>query len=166
MPQGRALALEAPLASVLGCGPTGPLRSPGLALQAVPLSPPVDDEALLSPSRPATTPSGRRTDAYFDNAGQELLAQLLLAAAEGQKPISTVFTWLADSEDDTPVGLLRQAGHTMSSDALRATINLPEKQKAYLPLQTPTWLVANKMPDRGAMVDLTGSPRPSRSCGA
>ncbi|MDQ2729253.1 MAG: TraM recognition domain-containing protein [Actinomycetota bacterium] len=71
-----------------------------------------------------------RVDAYFDNAGQELLSQLLLAAAAGARSISTVFRWLSDSEDDEPVALLRQAGHALSADGLRATINLPEKQKA------------------------------------
>jgi type IV secretory pathway TraG/TraD family ATPase VirD4 len=71
-----------------------------------------------------------RTDAYFDNAGQELLAQLLLAAASGSERVSTVFAWLADSEDDTPVRLLRSANHAMFADGLRATIRLPEKQKA------------------------------------
>jgi type IV secretory pathway TraG/TraD family ATPase VirD4 len=71
-----------------------------------------------------------RTDAYFDNSGQELLAQLLLAAASGSEPVSSVFAWLADSEDDTPVRLLRTGGHSMSADGLRATIQLPAKQKA------------------------------------
>src|ERR1035437_6329602 len=71
-----------------------------------------------------------RTDAYFDNSGQELLAQLLLAAASGSEQVSSVFAWLADSEDDTPVRLLRTGGHSMSADGLRATIQLPAKQKA------------------------------------
>jgi type IV secretory pathway TraG/TraD family ATPase VirD4 len=71
-----------------------------------------------------------RSDAYFDNAGQDLLAQLLLAAASDRRPVSTVFTWLSDSQDDVAVGLLRYAGHSMSADSLRATIALPEKQKA------------------------------------
>lgn len=71
-----------------------------------------------------------RTDAYFDNAGQELLAELLLAASAGARPISAVFGWLSDSEDDEAVTLLRRGGHTMAADALRATVNLPEKQKA------------------------------------
>lgn len=71
-----------------------------------------------------------RTDAYFDNAGQELLAELLLAASAGARPISAVFGWLSDSEDDEAVTLLRRGGHAMTADALRATVNLPEKQKA------------------------------------
>jgi len=78
----------------------------------------------------ASTAPEARTDAYFDNAGQELLSRLLLAAAEGDRPVSAVFSWLAESEDDEPVGLLRRGGHTMSADALRSTIDLPDKQKA------------------------------------
>lgn len=71
-----------------------------------------------------------RSDAYFDNAGQELLAELLLAARVGGEPISKVFAWLADSDDNQPVGLLRSGGHLMAADGLRATLGLPEKQKA------------------------------------
>jgi type IV secretory pathway TraG/TraD family ATPase VirD4 len=71
-----------------------------------------------------------RTDAYFDGAGAELLAELLLAAASAHLPASDVYRWLADSDDDTPVRLLREAGHTMFADGLRGTVNLPYKQKA------------------------------------
>jgi type IV secretory pathway TraG/TraD family ATPase VirD4 len=71
-----------------------------------------------------------RADAYFDNAGQELLAELLLAASCGGEPISKVFAWLADSDDNQPVALLRSGGHLMAADGLRATLGLPEKQKA------------------------------------
>lgn len=78
----------------------------------------------------ASTQPDARTDAYFDAAGQELLAQLLLAAAAGGQPISAVFGWLADCDENEPVGLLRRGGHGMSADGLRATLELPAKQKA------------------------------------
>lgn len=41
-----------------------------------------------------------------------------------------MFAWLSESEDEEAVGILRAAGHSMSADALRYTINLPDKQKA------------------------------------
>lgn len=78
----------------------------------------------------ASKEPGARTDAYFDNAGQELLAQLLLAAAAGGRPISAVFSWLTDPDENEPIGLLRRGGHSLSADGLRATLDLPAKQKA------------------------------------
>lgn len=78
----------------------------------------------------ASVEPGAKTDAYFDNAGQELLSQLLLAASAGGRPISAVYRWLADTDEDEPVGLLRHGGHQLAADGLRATIGLPEKQKA------------------------------------
>lgn len=78
----------------------------------------------------ASTEPGARTDAYFDAAGQELLAQLLLAAAAAGRPISAVFCWLTDPDENEPTGLLRAGGHNLAADGLRATIDLPVKQKA------------------------------------
>ena len=43
---------------------------------------------------------GAKTDAYFDPAGQDLLAGLLLAAALDSRPITDVYTWLTRPTDD------------------------------------------------------------------
>ena len=51
-----------------------------------------------------------QTDAFFDGAGQNLLAGMLLAAAVGRRPIAQVFSWLTDSTDEEPVRLLREGG--------------------------------------------------------
>lgn len=40
------------------------------------------------------------------------------------------------------------------TDSSADTAGLVVKAAQYLPPSTPTWLVANKMPARGAMVDL------------
>ena len=48
-------------------------------------------------------PVGARTDAYFEPAGQRLLANLLLAAALAERPLTQVYLWLSDPTDDEPV---------------------------------------------------------------
>ncbi|MDA8300365.1 MAG: TraM recognition domain-containing protein [Actinomycetota bacterium] len=78
----------------------------------------------------ASKEPGERTDAYFDNAGQELLAQLLLAAASAGKAVSQVYRWLQDPDEEEPVQALAGAGHELSADGLRASIHLPDRQRA------------------------------------
>ncbi|MFD3945091.1 type IV secretory system conjugative DNA transfer family protein [Streptomyces sp. NPDC058579] len=70
------------------------------------------------------------TDAYFDPAGQDLLANLLLSAATANAPITQVYTWLANPKDDTPERILRGAGHTMPADALNGVLTAPDKQRS------------------------------------
>ncbi|MFF5934573.1 type IV secretory system conjugative DNA transfer family protein [Streptomyces sp. NPDC012508] len=70
------------------------------------------------------------TDAFFDPAGQDLLANLLLAAATGKASITQVYTWLSNPKDDTPERILRGAGHTMPADALNGVITAPDKQRS------------------------------------
>jgi type IV secretory pathway TraG/TraD family ATPase VirD4 len=68
-----------------------------------------------------------KTDAFFDGAGQNLLAGMLLAAAVGQKPISQVFAWLTDVTNEGPVRLLRSGGYPMTGDAVLGIIQSTEK---------------------------------------
>ena len=78
----------------------------------------------------ASKEPGDRTDAYFDNAGQELLAQLLLAASSAGKPVSQVYRWLQDPDEEEPVKALAGAGHELVAEGLRSTIHLPDRQRA------------------------------------
>ena len=71
-----------------------------------------------------------RTDAYFEPAGTELLANLLLAAAVGERPITQVYLWLADPSDDEAVSILGDAGYDILAAALQGVINYPDKQRA------------------------------------
>ncbi|GAA1565006.1 hypothetical protein GCM10009789_18210 [Kribbella sancticallisti] len=72
-----------------------------------------------------------RTDAFFDAAGTDLLAGLLLAAAVAKRPITQVYTWLADQRNDEPERILRSTpGLQLSADALSGVINAPDKQRA------------------------------------
>jgi type IV secretory pathway TraG/TraD family ATPase VirD4 len=72
---------------------------------------------------------GAKTDAYFDPAGQDLLAGLLLAAALDQRPITDVYSWLTQPTEDEAVGILRSHGYTLTADQVRGVINAPEKQR-------------------------------------
>ena len=64
-----------------------------------------------------------RADPYFDNAGQDLLAGFLLAAAVAELPITKVFTWTTTPGDETPVDLLRSAGYDQMADAVDGQVN-------------------------------------------
>jgi type IV secretory pathway TraG/TraD family ATPase VirD4 len=77
----------------------------------------------------ASRDPGARTDAYFDSAGQDLLAGLLLAAALDHRPITQVYLWLSDPTDDEPVLILRRHDFPLSAAAVAGVVNAPEKQR-------------------------------------
>lgn len=64
-----------------------------------------------------------RGDAYFDNAGQDLLAGFLLAAALERRPITTAFTWTTVPGDDEPVRILRRHGYEQMADSVSGQVN-------------------------------------------
>ena len=64
-----------------------------------------------------------RVDPYFDNAGQDLLAGFLLAAALDGRPITKVFTWTTTPGDDTPVDILRAHGYEQMADSVDGQVN-------------------------------------------
>lgn len=74
-------------------------------------------------------PAGARTDAFFDPAGQDLLAGLLLAAAVDRRPITDVYRWLTRPTDDTPMRLVAAAGYELTADQLAGVIFAPDKQR-------------------------------------
>lgn len=77
----------------------------------------------------ASREPGARTDAYFDKAAVNLLANLLLAAAVSQAPITQVYLWLTDPGDDRPVDNLKHAGYDLPAAALQGILDAPEKQR-------------------------------------
>ena len=77
-----------------------------------------------------TRPPGARTDAFFDSAGQDLLAGLLLAAAVDGRPITDTYRWLTRPTDDTPMRLVAAAGYELTADQLAGVIYAPDKQRA------------------------------------
>ncbi|WP_205647928.1 type IV secretory system conjugative DNA transfer family protein [Actinomadura rubteroloni] len=72
---------------------------------------------------------GAKTDSYFDPEGEALLAWMLLAASEGGEPITTVYRWLSDVTDATPVDILSGAGHELPAEHVQGVINYPDKQR-------------------------------------
>ena len=72
---------------------------------------------------------GAKTDAYFDPAGQDLLAGLLLAAALDRRPITDVYTWLTRPTNDEAVDILRDHGFALTADQVAGVISAPEKQR-------------------------------------
>lgn len=72
---------------------------------------------------------GAKTDAYFDPAGQDLLAGLLLAAALDARPITDVYSWLTRPTEEEPIGILRRHGYDLTADQVRGVIMAPEKQR-------------------------------------
>nr|WP_235781319.1 TraM recognition domain-containing protein [Sinomonas notoginsengisoli] len=70
-----------------------------------------------------------KTDAYFDPAGQDLLAGLLLAAALDHRPITQVHTWLTRPADDEAVDILRAHDFIQTANAVGGVVNAPEKQR-------------------------------------
>lgn len=70
-----------------------------------------------------------KTDASFDGKGQELLSDLLLAAAAGNRPISDVLLWLTSVEDETPVELLHDNGYPTNARAVRGIMNTADKAR-------------------------------------
>jgi type IV secretory pathway TraG/TraD family ATPase VirD4 len=76
-----------------------------------------------------TRDPGARTDAFFDPAGQDLLAGLLLAAALDRRPITQVYTWVTRPTDETPVDILRSHGFTLTADQVAGVVTAPERQR-------------------------------------
>jgi hypothetical protein len=70
-----------------------------------------------------------RTDAYFEPAGQRLLANLLLAAALAQRALTQVYLWLSDPTEEEPVAVLEENGYPLLAAALQSVVNAPEKQR-------------------------------------
>jgi type IV secretory pathway TraG/TraD family ATPase VirD4 len=73
--------------------------------------------------------AGAKTDAFFDTAGQNLVAYLLLAAALERRPLTQVYLWLTQPNNDEPAVGLREHGYAVIASALQAQINAPEKQR-------------------------------------
>ena len=77
----------------------------------------------------ASREPGARTDAYFDKAATSLLANLLLAAAVDQRPITQVYLWLTDPTNDEAVDLLQRHDYPLSAAALKGVIDAPDRQR-------------------------------------
>ena len=68
-------------------------------------------------------------DAFFEPAGQDLLAGMLLAAALQHRPITQVFTWLSEPTNQEPVDVLRAWDYDLIAADVQGVIMSPEKQR-------------------------------------
>ncbi len=87
-----------------------------------------DAEEMAGLFAAAVRDSDADTDAYFDPAGQALLAAMLLAAAVGSKPITIVHSWLNEPTDVSPAKIL-QARYPLIAESLFAFSQLADKQR-------------------------------------
>ena len=102
-----------------------------------------------------------RPDPYFDRAGQELLSMLLLAAARGRRPITDVYEWVANPDDDTPRELLAEHGDWIWHRGLTMTQRLPEKQRAGVYGTAATFIAWAADPEVLAWITDPGGFRPA-----
>lgn len=70
-----------------------------------------------------------KTDAFFDSAGRDLLAGLLLAAALEERPITDVYRWLTRPTDDTAVDILNRHDFALTADQVAGVVDAPDKQR-------------------------------------
>lgn len=65
-----------------------------------------------------------KVDGFFGPRGRSLMAGLLLAAAVAGEPITKVVEWVNEPNKDTPVGILEDAGWTLSASDLKGIYDL------------------------------------------
>lgn len=75
----------------------------------------------------ASRPPDAKRDAFFDPAGEDLLANLLLAAALAGATVLTVYGWLTDPVDRTPERELERAGQVLPARAVAGVISSPDR---------------------------------------
>nr|WP_197981581.1 TraM recognition domain-containing protein [Frigoribacterium sp. CFBP 8754] len=73
--------------------------------------------------------AGDKGDAFFDPAGKDLLAGMLLAASLDQRPITDVFGWLTDPDNREMVSILRKGGFELIADDVESASRTSPKQR-------------------------------------
>lgn len=76
----------------------------------------------------ASWKEGARSDPFWENSGEDLLAGLLLAAAVAGRPISQVSEWLVSPTEDEPVRILADR-YPRVADRVRGIINTPSETR-------------------------------------
>ncbi|GAB3866619.1 hypothetical protein GCM10029963_79220 [Micromonospora andamanensis] len=72
---------------------------------------------------------GVSRDAFFDPSSEELVANLLLAAAVSGRDILAAYRWAVSPRDDEPAMLLREHGFDLPADAVSGVVNMPDKTR-------------------------------------
>jgi hypothetical protein len=72
---------------------------------------------------------GAVQDAFFEPAGQDLLAVMVRGAELQHRPITQVFTWLSEPTNQEPVDILRAWDYDLIAADMQGVIMSPEKQR-------------------------------------
>ena len=72
---------------------------------------------------------GVHRDAFFDPAGEELVANLLLAAAVSGRSILDAYRWSVSPRDDSRPSSCTTPVSPLPSDAVYGVINMPDKTR-------------------------------------
>ncbi len=93
----------------------------------------VDDEVkaaiLAGVLTGAAREPGSRTDAYFEPRAQQLLADLLLAAALDGRQLTQVYLWLTSPTEYEPVAILHEHGYPLNAASVDEAHTMPDKQR-------------------------------------
>ena len=105
---------------------------------------------------------GVSRDAFFDPSSEELVANLLLAAACSGRGILAAYRWAVSPRDDEPAMLLREHGFALPADAVSGVVNMPDKtrggiyagaQKMLMCLTEPAVTAWVTPPTRGGVLE-------------
>jgi type IV secretory pathway TraG/TraD family ATPase VirD4 len=72
---------------------------------------------------------GVHRDAFFDPAGEELVANLLLAAAVSGRSIIDAYRWSVSPREEQPALVLKDRGFALPSEAVSGVLNMPDKTR-------------------------------------
>ncbi|NKS56587.1 TraM recognition domain-containing protein [Rhodococcus hoagii] len=70
-----------------------------------------------------------KADPFFDPEGKDLLTSLFLAAALDDRPITQVYSWVTNVQNQESVKILRNHGFELQADGLAGQYNAPDKQR-------------------------------------
>lgn len=94
---------------------------------------PVEALRLAQIIADASSPADASKDAYFDAAGPQLLADLILAAAVDGRQIDQVYRWVSEAEakrTPEPVRILEDRGYSLSAASLRRPYNAADDERS------------------------------------
>lgn len=77
----------------------------------------------------ATREPDAKTDAHFDAKGEQLVADLLLAAACDGRAITAVHRWITRPTDDEAARILERHGYAPQADRLAAVVRTGERER-------------------------------------
>lgn len=110
--------------------------------------------AILEAS--STPKESKGSEPYFPVAGRQFLSSLLLAAALGDRPMSTVLAWVNKPDNREPLAILREHGFEGVQETLRGLIELTGKQRDGVTGTAAPWVGFLRNPNYLAWIEPTG----------